>query len=232
MSFLGKMFAKKPVSTNQNFKLLNKTYTPQAEAGVGATNYLSSLLTGQGDVGAAQQGWQGYQNMAGYAPAMAEMTRGVTGTAAARGLLRSGSTGQAYLREGQKLNQQMFGNYLEGLGGLAGIGNEAGSIMANVGGGHQDSMRKSTAGTIGSVAGKALSLFGMSDRRLKEDIEQVGHYENGLPMYEFRYKGDPQKWRGVMADDVEKVRPETVRTTLDGFKAVNYSMLGIRMERV
>ena len=159
MSFLGKMFAKKPTSTNQNFKLLNETYTPQAQAGVGATNYLSSLLTGQGDVGAAQQGWQGYQDMAGYAPAMAEMTRGVTGTAAARGLLRSGSTGQAYLREGQKLNQGMFDNYLSGLSGLSGIGNQAGELLVNAGGGNDKSMRKSNAGIAGSLAGKLFGLF-------------------------------------------------------------------------
>ncbi len=88
MSFLGKMFAKKPVSTNQNFKLLNDIYEDPARQGAEGTNFLSALLTGQGDVGAANAGYQNYLNMAGYQPAMDAMTQSVTGSQAARGLLR------------------------------------------------------------------------------------------------------------------------------------------------
>lgn len=159
MSFLGKMFAKKPVSTNQNFKLLTNTYTPQAQAGVGATNILETLLTGRGDTAAADAGYRGYLDKAGYAPVLSDLIRGITGGAAAQGLLRSGSTGQAYLREGTKLNQQMFDNYLQSLGGLSELGTNAGQVLVGAGGGSTDSMRKSTAGTIGSIAGKLFGIF-------------------------------------------------------------------------
>ncbi len=90
-------------------------------------------------------------------------------------------------------------------------------------------MRSGTAGTIGSLVGLGASIF--SDRRMKQDIVEVGTYSNGLPKYEFAYKGQSARWRGVMADDVEKVFPDAVGETPDGFKTVNYGMLGIRMER-
>lgn len=230
MSFIGKMFAKKPTSTNQNMKLLNTTFTPQAQQGVIGSNYLTALLTGQGDVAGANQGLEDYYARAGFQPAMDAMTRSVTGSAAAKGLLRSGSTAKALQREGANLNQQFYNNYLSNLGGLANIGQGAGQILANAGSGSSDSMRPSGAGIAGKLLGAGLSLF--SDRRLKQDIVEVGTYPNGLPMYEFSYKGQSDRWRGTMADDVEKVYPEAVFTTPDGFKAVAYSMIGIRMERV
>lgn len=85
---------------------------------------------------------------------------------------------------------------------------------------------------IGQMAGMA-GGFMMSDRRLKTDIERVGEYRNGLPMYEFSYKIDPDgtRWRGVMADDVEKVCPDAVFEfeggRFAGFKGVDYGKLGI-----
>tara|TARA_R110000868_G_scaffold24342_2_gene96280 strand:+ start:11309 stop:11959 length:651 start_codon:yes stop_codon:yes gene_type:complete len=78
----------------------------------------------------------------------------------------------------------------------------------------------------GSVAGMA------SDRRLKRDIVLVGTYPNGLPMYEFCYTHGDQRFRGVMSDDVRAKYPEAVTVMADGYDAVYYEMLGIRMEEV
>jgi hypothetical protein len=230
MSFLGKMFAPKPVSTNQNFKMLNDIYEDPARQGTQGSNYLSALLTGQGDTAGAQAGWQNYQNMAGYQPAMDAMTRSVTGSAASQGLLRSGSTAKALQREGTNLNQQFYGNYLSGLSGLAEQGQGYGKLLSEAGGGNDKSMRAGTAGTLGSLIGKGMAIF--SDRRMKDNIDLVGFYENGLPQYEFSYKGGRARWRGVMADDVEQMYPEALGETVDGFKTVNYAKLGISMERV
>lgn len=73
-----------------------------------------------------------------------------------------------------------------------------------------------------------------SDIRVKENIEQVGvHFRTGLPIYEFNYTHIPDKrFRGVMAQDVEKVFPAAVEETHDGIKMVNYAMLGMEMEEV
>lgn len=72
-----------------------------------------------------------------------------------------------------------------------------------------------------------------SDRRLKQDIEPVGRDERtGLTLYRFAYKTHPQQhYIGVMADEVEAVAPEAVITMPNGFKAVHYEMLGIKMRK-
>ena len=65
------------------------------------------------------------------------------------------------------------------------------------------------------------SLF--SDRRLKHDIKKIGKTDDGLPIYKFKYKGDPSKQIhvGFMAQDVEKVHPEAVGES-HGYKTVDY----------
>ncbi len=84
----------------------------------------------------------------------------------------------------------------------------------------------------GSILGAGAAYF--SDRRLKENIENVGRDERTmLPLYEFEYIGGTGKrFLGVMADDVEKRYPEMVFTMPDGYKAVNYAGLGIEMLEV
>ena len=71
-----------------------------------------------------------------------------------------------------------------------------------------------------------------SDIRLKTDIEKVGVAENGLPLYTFRYIGGDAVYRGVMAQDVLEVFPEAVSIMPNGYMAVRYDMLGMRMTRI
>jgi hypothetical protein len=77
-----------------------------------------------------------------------------------------------------------------------------------------------------------------SDVRTKENIVHVGTFAKGVPFYEFEYKPEFKasagygRYRGVMAQDVEKFLPEAVTTMANGYKGVNYAMLGIEMEQV
>lgn len=87
-------------------------------------------------------------------------------------------------------------------------------------------------GTALGLAGGVVSKLAFSDRRVKENVVLVGEYANGLPAYEFNYIGDPVRYRGVMAQDVEAAFPEAVVRTEGGIMAVNYSRLGLSMERV
>jgi hypothetical protein len=66
-----------------------------------------------------------------------------------------------------------------------------------------------------------------SDRRLKTDIEPVGRMDNGLTVYRYRYKAGGPVHIGVMADEVEKIRPDAYVKggAGGGFDAVNYSKL-------
>lgn len=88
---------------------------------------------------------------------------------------------------------------------------------------------------LGAAAGAgSAKLLAMSDRRLKENIEPVGtDSATDLRLYEFAYiGGSKQRYRGVMADEVETRFPGAVFTMPDGFKAVNYAALGIEMVAV
>lgn len=62
----------------------------------------------------------------------------------------------------------------------------------------------------------------LSDRRAKTDIRKVGTLDNGLDVFLYRYKHGGGYQIGLMAQDVEKVRPEAVVEGPDGFKRVNY----------
>jgi hypothetical protein len=64
-----------------------------------------------------------------------------------------------------------------------------------------------------------------SDMRLKTDIRRVGMTDNGLPVYTYKYKGDPRETThmGVMAQEAEQTHPEAVHTHANGYKMVDYS---------
>ena len=61
----------------------------------------------------------------------------------------------------------------------------------------------------------------ISDKRLKEDIEPIGKTYDGQNIVAFRYKGDPRKQIGLLAQDVEKKHPDAVGLA-SGFKTVDY----------
>jgi hypothetical protein len=75
------------------------------------------------------------------------------------------------------------------------------------------------AGSIGMAAGGR-----KSDRRLKSNIVRVGTHPLGIGIYE--YDIFDRRERGVMADEVEQVKPEAVVIDpADGYKMVYYGML-------
>ncbi|RVM34232.1 tail fiber domain-containing protein [Sinorhizobium meliloti] len=75
---------------------------------------------------------------------------------------------------------------------------------------------------FGGMLGFGGQLASLSDKNAKKDIKKVG----GL--YEYRYKGEGKnapKRIGVMAQEVEKIRPDTVSRRPDGLRQVNYGAL-------
>lgn len=87
---------------------------------------------------------------------------------------------------------------------------------------------QSTMGGLGSIFGSLGGLIRMSDERLKEDVERVGQDpETGLNLYTYRYKpetglGGGLMHLGLLAQDVEKKKPDAVVKHPSGFKAVDY----------
>jgi len=84
----------------------------------------------------------------------------------------------------------------------------------------QESPLKSLLGGASLLTG----LFGkLSDVRAKENIEPVGKLDDGQKVYAYNYKGDSTPEIGLLAQEVEKVRPEAVATGPDGLKRVDYA---------
>ena len=71
-----------------------------------------------------------------------------------------------------------------------------------------------------------------SDRRLKTDAVWVGLTRDSIPVWRYRYKGTPQVFQGVMAQDVALRRPDALVTRSNGILAVNYTRLGLKMRQV
>jgi hypothetical protein len=85
-------------------------------------------------------------------------------------------------------------------------------------------------GGSGGGGGGAAGMAMLSDINLKENIEKVGE-ENGFNIYEFNYKGQPERYRGVMAQEVQEIMPEAV-VEKDGHLAVIYDKIGIEFKQI
>ena len=57
---------------------------------------------------------------------------------------------------------------------------------------------------------------------MKTDKKVVGKLHNGLKVYSYRMKGGGPHEIGLMADEVQAVRPEAVRKDADGMRMVDY----------
>jgi hypothetical protein len=134
------------------------------------------------------------------------------------------------------------GQFMQGMGqGASTIGagrqmfqGGLGNILDAQGRAYSASLSQPGLDVGGLLQGGAQMYTAFSDRRLKQDIELVGRDERTmLPLYEFAYKSDPsRRFLGVMADEVEAYMPEAVGEDENGYKFVNYAMLGIEMVEV
>jgi hypothetical protein len=96
---------------------------------------------------------------------------------------------------------------LQGLMGIIGANNWGGQTTGTSTTTKTPSAFETIGGLLGAGA-SAAKLF--SDERLKTDIKRVGTLDNGLPVYTFRYRGTSKIQMGVMAQDVERVKPDAV----------------------
>lgn len=101
------------------------------------------------------------------------------------------------------------------------------ALTSGVGGmfGVQSSRQSQSPGLLGMLGfGLQAAPLMFSDRRLKENVKKVGKTDDGLNVYTYNYKGNPLRHMGVMAQEVEKVKPGAVGE-IGGFKAVDYGAL-------
>lgn len=94
--------------------------------------------------------------------------------------------------------------------------------------GQQVAAQNANTQALGSALGSAAGMFSfapiaLSDVRLKSNIVRVGTHPLGIGIYDYDIFGE--RTRGVMAHEVETVRPDAVITLPSGYKAVNYGAL-------
>mgnify|MGYP003139494367 CR=1 FL=1 len=83
-----------------------------------------------------------------------------------------------------------------------------------------------------NVASGIMALPGVSDRRVKENIKEVGKSPDGYTIYEWNYKGEKaeERYRGVIAQDVVKINPMAVTVMENGLLGVYYDQLDVELE--
>jgi hypothetical protein len=85
---------------------------------------------------------------------------------------------------------------------------------------------------LGNIAGAGASAYGASDKTLKENIVKVGQSPSGFNIYEWNYLWSPERFRGVIAQEVQKIKPKAVLSNIFGHLMVDYSKLDVNMERI
>lgn len=135
--------------------------------GASANNASAELLGLKPITGDTQNGFKNYLNSTGYNFQRQQGSDAITGSAAARGLLNSGSTGKALTTFGQNLAAGSFNNYLGHLNTMGGAGQTSLGQVSQAGTqGGQGAAQASQSGTssgvnqLGSALGGAFSLFG------------------------------------------------------------------------
>jgi hypothetical protein len=88
-----------------------------------------------------------------------------------------------------------------------------------------DASNAKNAGISNALGGATnfASAFGFSDIRLKSNIRRVGTHSVGVGVYEYDIFGHRE--RGVIAQELQRVRPDLVRQHDSGYLTVNYGAL-------
>jgi len=83
-----------------------------------------------------------------------------------------------------------------------------------------------------SMKNVATTVATMSDIRMKENISQTGTSPSGIPIYEFNYIGDSNRYSGAMAQDLLEMNIDAVSVGKDGYYRINYNNIDVDMHLI
>jgi len=247
---------------NQAGGLLGQTGASNLQTGSQGLQNLFSPEYAQQQVAASaipaqlqyQQNLAGQQANFGGAGNLGSARQAIAGGALAQQNQMQQQQAMAQTQAGIEANRANAANSLMG-GGASQLAGGLGQFQAGLGaagaqtdlfGKYAPVMNQLFAGTKGNYGGTAggttttnsgtgqsgVSLLpGLSDRNAKKNIEYVGK-QNGHDIYDFDYREYPGRWRGVMAQDVQKLDPAAVYTGPTGYLHVNYDRIGVSMQKV
>ena len=201
-----------------------QTATPTAQRELSLSNFYGQQSPLLGAMGAAGTYLSG--------PTMSQMISGVSGVSPPRAFgYVNPQAGMQGLQLGLQNQQAQLANQaLSGGGGNpwtnALQGAAQGANYGSVGGGY------GAAG--GAITGGILGAFGYpqySDARLKKNISRTGlSTPDGIPIVDYDFQG--RRWRGVLAQDVQRVRPDAVYSFGNGRLGVFYSRIGVEVQEL
>jgi hypothetical protein len=188
---------------------------------------------GKGGKG-GQKGAAGKKDGAGKAGGKAGQGGKAGGKAAQGGMAGAKQGGMAGAKQGGMAATKQGGMTGGGMtgggmtGGMAAQGGMAPGGMAPggmVGGGGMAGGGMAGGGRAGGMGGGR-----RSDIAVKHDVALLGTLSNGLGFYRFAYKGSDVAYVGVIAQEVQSVRPDAVVRGRDGYLRVFYDKLGIKFQ--
>lgn len=128
------------------------------------------------------------------------------------------------LRTGSQLTAPQFGNTPQSNISPTDIASIINQNYANQMGAYNGQVSQQNAMTSGLFNLGGMAMLKYSDRRLKTDIQRIGTHPLGIGIYSYKYIwGDHDI--GVMADEVQKVKPDAVHIHKSGYAMVDYGRL-------
>lgn len=213
------------VNPNSGNYAAQKTATGNAKA-LGMATAANTTRQASEQIGLAtkMQMYGGMKGLAGLGNASAGLATNAMGLGLNAGNSMTGAAAQSI-----GTNNATFGTTMSGMSsGISGLGQST-QLAQNATKINNDADPFASLLGAGATLGAA-AIGKYSDRRLKTGIELVGRdARTGLNIYEFEYIGSDKRFRGVMADEVLGVKPEAVIVMPNGYKAVNYTAIGIQM---
>ena len=101
-------------------------------------------------------------------------------------------------------------------------------VMSNVG--QAMFMDALSIGT--SIAQIATPFAIASSKKVKDNIVKIGESIQGHNIYKFSYKGSPRRYVGVIAEEIQQIKPEAVVTMPSGIMGVNYDLIDVNFKEV
>ena len=83
-----------------------------------------------------------------------------------------------------------------------------------------------------SIATSAATIYAASSKKIKDNIVKIGKSILGYNIYKFNYKGQAQRYIGVIAEEIQQLKPEAVRMLPNGYLGVNYNLLDVEFKEV
>ena len=203
---------------NKAYKQINQQFSPWIERG-GASMGAAANIMGLGGPEARSEALNDWWGSSGGDFLLNKGLDDVDAFMRAKGLSTSGAAmkGMEDYRAGlasTKMNEAM-----QNLMGLSRLGLGAGGVVSDAG---RYTEGEASKGGLGQAIGAFLAF---SDPRLKTDVEKIGEEPDGLGVFRFRYKWASRPTVGVMADEVERLRPWALGPLIGGFRTVRYDLL-------